>query len=279
MLLADAEKLAKELMAQFGLSDWIFEFDNGKRRFGSCLHNSGGWRAMRLLGTAKGRITLSREMTPLNDRAEVEDTIRHEIAHALAGHKAGHGPEWKGMCKRTGAKPVRCFTRDTVNAPKGDWQAACGVCGRIYSKFREPRGDYYCPSKECKRKFVPYVSGAETGRFHPARKLVFRHKDAITIVDAKGNTYTSINHQKAIEAMKAKLKAAEQELPVAASNSKATSEPELIYQCGRCDRKSISFHVTCPVCEGDMVPEKKLQAEKEELKKRIEALQAKIRGQ
>ena len=36
---------------------------------------------------------------------EVRDTILHEIAHALAGAKARHGPAWKAIAKRLGATP------------------------------------------------------------------------------------------------------------------------------------------------------------------------------
>src|SRR5271157_5012178 len=134
MILADAEKLAKELMAQFGLSDWIFEFDNAKRRYGSCLHNSGGWRSVQLLGTAKGKITLSSELTLVNNREQVEDTIRHEIAHALVkptprvrGQKRDHhGAEWKAMCAKTGATPRACVSHDDdAEHVQGDWQATC----------------------------------------------------------------------------------------------------------------------------------------------------------
>ena len=264
MILADAEKLARELMAEFGLTPgWLFQFDNGKRRFGSCLHSTGGWRSIQLLGTAKGRITLSRELTLLNDRTEVEDTIRHEIAHALAGHKAGHGPEWKAVCLHTGAKPVRCYTHDNVNAPKGDWQATCRVCGRLYTKFRRPKRDLWCGDKECRKTLLPYIPGA--GRFHPERKLEYRHKNALP--EATPNTE---QRRKAVEAMKAQL--------MKAQLKSAEQEPgvELIYQCAKCDRKSISFHSVCPVCNGDMMLESKLRAEKEELKRRIAELETKL---
>ena len=267
MILADAEKLAKELMAQFGLSGWIFEFDNAKRRFGSCLHATGSLRSILALGTAKGKITLSSELTLVNDRAQVEDTIRHEIAHALVipkprvyGQKReSHGAEWKAMCAKTGATPKACVSHDEdVERIQGDWQAKCGVCGKLYSKFREPRGVYFCPSRECKRKFVPYIAGV--GSYHPARQLVFRHKNALPEPAPSPEA-----RRRAVEAMKARLKAAEQE-PGA----------ELIYQCAKCDRKSISFHSTCPLCEGDMVPEAKLRAEKEELKRKIAELESKL---
>ena len=37
------------------------------------------------------------------DPREVRDTILHEIAHALAGAKAKHGPAWKAIARRLGA--------------------------------------------------------------------------------------------------------------------------------------------------------------------------------
>ena len=44
----------------------------------------------------------------LNARSEAEllDTIKHEVAHALAGHEAGHGEDWIKACEITGAKPL-----------------------------------------------------------------------------------------------------------------------------------------------------------------------------
>ena len=35
----------------------------------------------------------------------VTEVILHEIAHALAGPEAGHGPEWKAIAIRLGARP------------------------------------------------------------------------------------------------------------------------------------------------------------------------------
>jgi len=254
-------------MAQFGLTGWLFEFDNAKRRFGSCLHNPGTW--CRQLGTAKGKITLSRPMTLSNDQPEVEDTIRHEIAHALCERKEGHGAAWKAMCKRTGAKPVRCIDHDTTESIKGDWSAACGVCGRIYYKFREPKGDYYCPSKECKQKPVPYVAGV--GRYHPARKLVFRHKDALPEVKAPRSV---------IEAMKAHLRTKEQEpgavvKPNLISEASRVSTERSMMQCVKCDAKSLGSK-ECPGCGGELKPSWLLEAEKATLKRRIAELEKKV---
>ena len=33
----------------------------------------------------------------------------------------------------------------------------------------------------------------------------------------------------------------------------------IIYECSKCGRKSISFKVSCPVCDGDMQPSNQLE--------------------
>lgn len=159
MELHDAEQLAKRLMTEFGLGNWIFRFDDAKRRFGSCAK----WQRT---------ITLSRDLTQRNDAAQVEDTIRHEIAHGLASDRAGHGYEWKRMCAVTGAKPIRCYSHD-VEQEHGDWQATCGGCGHKHTKLRKPKhnGTQYCGRPECKRKLGR--------RCHPQARLVYRHVNEV----------------------------------------------------------------------------------------------------
>ena len=153
-------------MKEFGIaSTWRFEFDNARRRFGCCHRH-------------QNLITLSREIVLRNGIEQVEDTIRHEIAHALCPPKEGHGYVWKQMCEKVGANPERCYDSELVDAPEGDWRATCGVCGKVHYKFRRPTRELWCADKKCKRMPVPYIPGADR-RLHPARKLVWRHKDAL----------------------------------------------------------------------------------------------------
>lgn len=215
MELHEAEKLALELMAQFGLRfpAWQFEFDDARRRFGSC-RRWGLWLDDAVLGKTDGggKITLSRELTLRNGREQVEDTVRHEIAHALCPPKAGHGSKWKAMCARTGANPERCYDSEEVDAPRGDWSATCGVCKKTHYRLRKPTRDMWCADKECKRMPVPYTPdmlgdspvrafGQMSRGFHPLRKLVWRHKDAIEP--------SAEARRAAVESMKARLRAAE----------------------------------------------------------------------
>lgn len=181
MELHAAEQLALRLMREFGLmasdeemqavldhgiktlrqfnrvqNNWRFEFDNARRRFGCCHRRD-------------KKITLSREIVRRNDQKEVEDTIRHEIAHALCPPRCGHGAEWERMCLKTGANPKRCYDSEVVDAPKGDWRATCGACGTEHTKFRRTRRELYCAAPECLRK---------NGRRTPEQKLMWRHKNA-----------------------------------------------------------------------------------------------------
>ena len=105
--------LALELMKKHGLLEkgWKFEFDNAKRRFGYCQYRP-------------KIISISKHISKLNSVEEVTDTILHEIAHALAGPKAGHYSKWKYQAMAIGAKPERCYSRDVIQPPHR-WTGTC----------------------------------------------------------------------------------------------------------------------------------------------------------
>lgn len=133
MDLQDAEYLAGDLIAEHlndhlktGERPWDFAFDRAVRRFG-CCH----WRTR--------RITLSRHLVLLNDEEQVRDVVLHEVAHALAGHRAGHGPEWRRMARVVGARPERCYPA-TVATPPRPWTATCPSCSRTWEHYRRAEG-------------------------------------------------------------------------------------------------------------------------------------------
>jgi predicted SprT family Zn-dependent metalloprotease len=123
MQLNDASLMAREIMNDHGLDNWNFGFDNARRRFGRCNHTH------RLIG-------LSAPLVSINSKDEVRDVILHEVAHALAGHSAGHGPRWQEMCRRIGAKPERCYNPDEVNTLTAKWTGTCPVCANEFSRDR-----------------------------------------------------------------------------------------------------------------------------------------------
>ena len=123
----EAKTLALEIMAEHGLVERGvgFKWSRAKRWFGEYA-----WRRDRATGDlVEEWIALSGPLTDINDRATVEDTIRHEVAHALAGTAAGHGPEWKRQCAVTGAKPSRTCS-DAEPVPHR-WHGVCGWCGEV----------------------------------------------------------------------------------------------------------------------------------------------------
>lgn len=131
MDLKDAEALALRLMKRFRLLTWQFGFNRRKRSLGLCRYT-------------ERRIELSTHFVIGHEEAEVRDVILHEIAHAIAGHEAAHGPFWRAICEAIGARPERC---GNVKMPAGRWQAVCPTCRQEYDRIRRPPRSqrYVCP--------------------------------------------------------------------------------------------------------------------------------------
>jgi len=137
MNLNDAQSMAISLIKEHGLSDgsnmeghgWIFEFDNAKRRFGSCKNPTG----------KHGRkITLSRHLTELNSEDDVRDTILHEIAHALHWEETrefSHNRKWQKIAVSIGCNGLRCYGSEIV-APEKIWIGTCPSCDRKIERYR-----------------------------------------------------------------------------------------------------------------------------------------------
>ena len=119
MKLLEAEKVAKEKMAEHGLIEtgWSFGFDRAKRRFGVTKFKT-------------KQITLSTSLTELNSEKEVIDTILHEIAHALVGPRHGHNRVWQYKAVSIGCSGRRCAGSDTVQAP-AKYISTCPGCGKV----------------------------------------------------------------------------------------------------------------------------------------------------
>jgi len=113
MELIAAQTLATELLTRHGLTaeGWTFAFDRAQRRLGACKYN-------------RKQITISHYMTVAADRHTVHQTLLHEIAHALVGHAAAHGPVWKAKAASIGytggvtaANPYKAPARQTRRRP------------------------------------------------------------------------------------------------------------------------------------------------------------------
>lgn len=135
MNLRDIETQAKALMNLHNVGHLTFGFDNGKRRIG----------ATHFMAGVPVKITLSKHFAALLTPDEIRETVLHEIAHAIAGHKAGHGPAWKAAAIRVGAKPERCATAVTAR-PEAAVQGKCPNCDFVHQQHRLPMRVSYCPT-------------------------------------------------------------------------------------------------------------------------------------
>lgn len=123
---------ANALLREHGLADagWHFGWDNARRRGGQC-------------DFGMKRITMSRYLVPAWTEEEVRQTLLHEVAHALAGHKAAHGPEWVRIARSLGHSGERTHNNAVVTAP---WIATCPTHGNIGEAHRrgKARGCALC---------------------------------------------------------------------------------------------------------------------------------------
>lgn len=96
----DALSFANEKLREYGLAgNWTVEIQPGRLGGnGLCMG------ATRFYRRGGGIIILRLRDVLGHGAKEVHETILHEIAHALAGPGAGHGPKWREMARRVGAR-------------------------------------------------------------------------------------------------------------------------------------------------------------------------------
>lgn len=133
--LIETKTLAAQLLREFGLTEqgWKFEFSNKKNFVGTCYHQR------KLIEVSKYYLDSHPD--------EIEDTLRHEIAHALVGHGHGHDHVWRRKCIEVGANPSRTTDRAVYS---GDYNYAVG-----------------CDNEGCDHQW-------ESGR-HRLKKAIYRY--------------------------------------------------------------------------------------------------------
>jgi predicted SprT family Zn-dependent metalloprotease len=172
MDLTEAARTAAGCMEEFGLADWGFAWNRRKRSLGLCRYH-------------ERRIELSIHFVRANEPCHVRETILHEIAHALAGEKAGHGPLWKATCLRVGCKPERCDKGEAI-MPRGRWTGSCGSCGKEYWRYRRParRARYWCRKCGQQRGAIVFATAQQSS---PATGAS-RHGDKLMLNPENPNT-------------------------------------------------------------------------------------------
>lgn len=138
----DAHARAIKLLATYGLDQqgWTFAFNRRRNAFGLCTYK-------------ERRIELSLPLFHFMKPEAVEDTLLHELAHALVGGGHGHGPVWKAACVRVGARPERCKSFSealegseavATYARSAKYTLRCPGCSQHVPRSRLPKSFFSC---------------------------------------------------------------------------------------------------------------------------------------
>jgi len=111
------------------MSRWTFSYDNAKRRAGLCNY-------------AEKLISISRYLIESHTLDSGLQTLAHEIAHALCGKNAGHGPVWLATAKSLGYRDEK-FSGDEIARERAPWVGTC-PSGHEHFRYRKPARDLAC---------------------------------------------------------------------------------------------------------------------------------------
>ena len=115
---------------------WSFGFDNAKTRAGLCNYTD-------------KHISVSRYLAARYEDDDIHQILLHEVAHAMAGTRAGHGPKWKSVAKELGYEGKRLHDGPVADdlAP---WVGACPA-GHVHYRYKRPQRQLACG--KCSRRF------------------------------------------------------------------------------------------------------------------------------
>lgn len=131
MSTVEARRIAAELFERHGLQGWRFTLDSARRRAGVCKYR-------------ERVVSLSYELLLQRPYEDTLNTITHEVAHAIVGHAAGHGPVWRRKHIELGGNGDRCHTHVDQTAP---YIGTCGH-GNTFARYRKPK--YGWDSLQCR---------------------------------------------------------------------------------------------------------------------------------
>jgi len=156
---------AEALMMRYGLDGWKFVIDRNTRF----------WAKIARIGQCRYRekeIALSDWYITHNEYDCVNDTILHEIAHALTfvrsnGKWHGHDSYWRAICLEIGALPTR--NKSQIKTPPLGFSATCPKCGIHHQKRFVNKGAKF----QCACGYKPLVLKPDTGMTCEVSSLLF----------------------------------------------------------------------------------------------------------
>lgn len=118
---------------------WTFGFDRARVRLGQCMFRKGR--------TPVRRLSLSYLHARGGWTAEVEDTVRHEIAHALDYERrgrSGHDAIWRILAQQCDATPRACARGPRADDAAAPYVGRCAQCHAAQPFYRVPLRTYRC---------------------------------------------------------------------------------------------------------------------------------------
>ncbi|WP_157157237.1 MULTISPECIES: SprT-like domain-containing protein [unclassified Diaminobutyricimonas] len=119
-------------------TEWSFGFDHAKTRAGLCNYTS-------------KRITVSRHLAAKFDDDAIHQVLLHEVAHAMAGSRAGHGPKWRAIAADLGYVGKRLHD-GPIASELAPWVGTCPR-GHEHFRYRQPKSALACG--KCSRRYDP----------------------------------------------------------------------------------------------------------------------------
>lgn len=155
-----AEEIIREEMNKHGLIEagWTFKFGRACKEFGSCNER-------------RKQLNFSATIAALNTEDDFRECVRHEVAHAKAGNRAGHGRVWKMMALAVGANPQRVCGAH-IKTPDNKYHATCDGCGHVHKMTRPPKS-MMCCGICLKKDLHPYMSRTRKVELYNKYKLVW----------------------------------------------------------------------------------------------------------
>ncbi|MGV8886045.1 MAG: SprT-like domain-containing protein [Microbacteriaceae bacterium] len=115
---------------------WTFTFDNAKTRAGLCNYTD-------------KRISVSRYLASRYDDDEIHQVLLHEVAHAMAGPRSGHGAQWKAVAADLGYEGKRLHS-GAIADELAPWVGHCPA-GHVHYRYKTPTRTLACG--KCSRRF------------------------------------------------------------------------------------------------------------------------------
>lgn len=144
MTLAEITEKAEEFLKKHKLDDWRFAFSLTSKIGGQCWHN-------------RHVVTISVTYCQKATKAEIINTLLHEIAHALAGYGNGHNHVWQRIARSIGCNANRCHS---VQHTPAKWVGECGCIGYLWKRQRMTKLARTGTCSSCNQT-IKWVRGAE----------------------------------------------------------------------------------------------------------------------